>query len=206
MMNLFLRFAYSTAFLLSLHLTCFAQDEILFINGNYATVKVIDTTDYRRITLQRPGSTKIKTWYKEDIYSIKYGGINEVIIYKQDTLENEYFTPAEMRIYIQGEQDASTGYKTPWTTAGATAVGLGGGLVLSFLAPIAPALYTIVVGSRWIKIRKKYVSNPDLLKEEVYRMGYEKEARSKVIQNSILGGGIGMVVGYITANVILLKK
>ncbi len=183
-----------------------AQDEILFINGDYATVKVLDTSDYRRISVQRPGSSKIKTWYKEDIYSIKYAGGNEVVIYKQDTLENEYFTPAEMRIYIQGEQDAAAGYKTPVATAGSAVVGLGGGLVLSFLAPIAPAVYTIIVGSRWIRIKKKFVSNPDLLKEEVYRMGYEKEARSKLIQNSIIGGGIGMVVGYVTANFILLKR
>lgn len=183
-----------------------AQDEILFLNGNYAHVKVIDTTDYRRITIQNPGSSKMKTWYREDIYSIKFADGTQSIIYVQDTLENEYFTPAEMRIYIQGEQDAASGYKTPVATAGSAIIGLGGGLVLSFLAPIAPAIYTIIVGSRWIKIKKKFVSNPDLLKEEVYRMGYEKEARSKLIQNSIIGGGIGMVVGYVTANFILLKK
>lgn len=186
--------------------TAKAQDEILFLNGDYASVKVIDTSDYKRITVQKPGKTKLKTWYKEDIYSIKFNGGEETIIYKQDTLENEYFTPAEMRIYIQGEQDASAGYKTPVATAGACAVGLGSGLMLGFLAPIAPAVYTIIVGSRWIKIKKKYVSNPDLLKEEVYRMGYEKEARSKLIQNSIIGGGLSMVVGYVTANIILLKR
>ena len=112
-----------------------------------------------------PITTKLKTWYKEDIYSIKFNGGEETIIYKQDTLENEYFTPAEMRIYIQGEQDASAGYKTPVATAGACAVGLGSGLMLGFLAPIAPAVYTIIIGSRWIKIKKKYVSNPDLLKD-----------------------------------------
>jgi hypothetical protein len=187
-------------------LTANAQDEILFINGDYATVKVIDTTDYKRITVQKPGKTKLKTWYKEDIYSIKFNGGEETIIYKQDTLENEYFTPAEMRIYIQGEQDASAGYKTPVATAGSCAVGLGSGLMLGFLAPIAPAVYTIIVGSRWIKIKKKFVSNPDLLKEEVYRMGYEKEARSKLIQNAIIGGGLSMVIGYVTANIILLKR
>lgn len=184
----------------------FAQDEILYISGDYANVKVLDTTDYKRITVQKNGSKKIKTLYKEDIYSIKYDGGKEVIIYQQDTLENEYFTQAEMRIYIQGEQDAAAGYKTPYATAGAAVVGVGGGLALSILAPIAPALYTIVVGSRWIKIRKKYVTNPDLLKEEVYRMGYEKEARSKLIQNSIIGGGIGMVLGYVAANVIVWKR
>ncbi len=194
------------SFLLLFSVNSFAQDEVLFINGDYANVKILDTTDYKRITIQRPGSSKTKTWYKEDIYSIKYSTGTEVIVYKQDTLENEYFTPSEMRIYIQGEQDASAGYKTPIATAGAAAVGLGGGLVLSFLAPIAPALYTVIVGSRWIKIRKKYVSNPDLLKEEVYRMGYEKEARSKVIQNSILGGVIGMVVGSVVANLILVER
>lgn len=193
-------------FFMSALLTANAQDEILFINGDYATVKVIDTTDYKRITVQKPGKTKLKTWYKEDIYSIKFNGGEETIIYKQDTLENEYFTPAEMRIYIQGEQDASAGYKTPVATAGSCAVGLGSGLMLGFLAPIAPAVYTIIVGSRWIKIKKKFVSNPDLLKEEVYRMGYEKEARSKLIQNAIIGGGLSMVIGYVTANIILLKR
>lgn len=193
-------------FIIGSLVTAKAQDEILFLNGDYATVKVIDTSNYKRITVQKPGKTKLKTWYKEDIYSIKFNGGEETIIYKQDTLENEYFTPAEMRIYIQGEQDASAGYKTPVATAGACAVGLGSGLMLGFLAPIAPAVYTIIVGSRWIKIKKKYVSNPDLLKEEVYRMGYEKEARSKLIQNSIIGGGLSMVVGYVTANIILLKR
>lgn len=193
-------------FLIGSFVTAKAQDEILFINGDYATVKVIDTTDYKRITVQKPGKSKLKTWYKEDIYSIKFNGGEETIIYKQDTLENEYFTPAEMRIYIQGEQDASAGYKTPVATAGSCAVGLGSGLMLGFLAPIAPAVYTIIVGSRWIKIKKKFVSNPDLLKEEVYRMGYEKEARSKLIQNAIIGGGLSMVIGYVTANIILLKR
>ena len=184
----------------------FAQDEVLFINGDYSNVKIIDTNDYKRVTYQRQGKTKIKTWFKEDIYSIKYASGQEVIIYQQDTLENEYFTPAEMRIYIQGEQDAAAGYKTPVATAGSAVVGLASGLMLNILAPIAPAVYTVIVGSRWIKIKKKYVSNPDLLKEEVYRMGYEKEARSKLIQNSIIAGGATMLVGFITANYILLKN
>jgi hypothetical protein len=206
-MQHFLKLVTSLSFvLLCLINKSYAQDEILFLNGDYATVKVIDTTDYRRITVERPGKKKLKTWYKEDIYSIKYASGQEVVIYQQDTLENEYFTQGEMRIYIQGEQDASAGYKAPVATVGSVVIGAGSGLVLGFLAPIAPALYTVVVGSRWIKIKKKYVSNPDLLKEEVYRMGYEKEARSKLIQNSIIGGGLGMIAGYVTANLILLKR
>jgi hypothetical protein len=129
-------------------LTANAQDEILFINGDYATVKVIDTTDYKRITVQKPGKTKLKTWYKEDIYSIKFNGGEETIIYKQDTLENEYFTPAEMRIYIQGEQDASAGYKTPVATAGSCAVGLGSGLMLGFFWLQLPLQFTLLLLDR----------------------------------------------------------
>jgi hypothetical protein len=37
-------------------------------------------------------------------------------------------------------------------------------------------------------------------------MGYEKAARGKLIQNSLLGGGIGMVVGYLFSQISLYSK
>lgn len=179
-----------------------AQDEVLFISGDYSTVKVLDTMDYKKIIVNRTkknGNIKKQTLFKEDIYSIRYDGSKEVVIYKQDTLEGEYFTPQEMRIYIQGEQDAAKGFKPVGCAIGAGVAGLTGGLFLGFFSPLLPAAYTVVAGSRlfWIKIKRKNVSNEAYLEEEVYKLGYEKEARNKRIQQSLIWGGVGVVLGAV---------
>ena len=41
------------------------------------------------------------------------------------------------------------------------------------------------------------MSNEAYLEEEVYKLGYEKEARNKRIQQSLIWGGVGVVIGAV---------
>ena len=53
-----------------------------------------------------------------------------------------------------------------------------------------------------VKIKHSTVSNIEYLKQDAYIMGYERVARKKRKFQSMIGGGIGLVVGLGTYGVL----
>jgi hypothetical protein len=186
-----------------------AQDTINLINGSRLLVQMIDTNlTSLRYSFKKNEKLKIETIEKDEVFSVNYFNGKEVVVYAQDTLsEDSYMTIDEMRAYIAGERDAIKGFKSPVTTITSAAVGVASGLVpllllsqsatLSLLSPIPPAAYVGISGARWIKISRNHVSNPKYLKSESYIEGYDHAARSKRIQNALIAGGCGLLVGTI---------
>ena len=192
----------------------FAQDKLYMMSGGVYDVKVTDTTTNKfAFEMLKSGVTKKITLDREDVYSIVFGGSKEIIFYKQDSLsEDNYMTQAEMSDYIAGQRDAVKGFKSPGTTISSIVVGvasgLGGGFLFPILSPIPPALFVGVAGARWIKIKRKNVSDPKYLKSDTYVMGYDHAARGRRLQNAIIGASSGLVGGILSGFIIssLSKK
>lgn len=182
------------------------EDTLIFLNGRTASGRVIDTTaeSIQYLDIKSKKFNKVRTVDKERIFSIKYSSGNEVIFYNPDTIGEDDFSREEMRYFIYGEQDALK-YRAPMATIGGIVTGaiagpfIGGTAGLAFLLP---GTYSILTGSRWIKINKSTVRNPQLLKEKAYLLGYERIARHKRVQNALKGSGLGLLLGVGAAFII----
>lgn len=172
------------------------KDTILLMNGQFVIERVIDTT-IGAVTIIDPKKPDSKLHYEYDqIYCVKYGNGFTDYYYSQDTLQGNYFTREEMLYYIYGERDARKGFKANGAMIGAGAMGIiGGGLGL-FFAPVLPYGYMALSGLPKVRIRHNTISNPQYIDWDAYILGYERVARSKRRVRAVIGGTIGLAVGY----------
>ena len=183
-----------------------AQQKFLFMNGSEGEYNITDSTGTKiKVEYKIGENTKTTEFDKEDIFSITYPNNQEVVLYRQDSLSQEnYLDVNDMRAYIAGEKDALKNYHSPFSTISSAAIGAGSGLFMPLLlAPAAPALWVGFMGSRWIKIKRKNVSDTKNLKEDMYVVGYGRAARSQRVQNALKGAGIGLATGLITSFFVL---
>lgn len=128
----------------------------------------------------------------------------EKLVYMEDSATGNYFTEAEMRAYIRGEQDAWNGYKSNWTVW--TGVPIAGGL--GFVLSSSPLVFVVPFGFMVLASMPKYkmtpgsISNASDLKNPAYILGYERTARSKRLFKSlasgVAGAAIGVAIGQLT--------
>lgn len=177
------------------------KDRILFMNGREEFTTILDTNS-SNIQFLRPELKKDRevSIDKYRIFSITYESGQEVIFYQRDSANGDELSVEEMRYFVYGERDALKGFRSPGAFWGGLATGLAGGFAapaigLGILAPVVPGLYTAGNASRYITVRKKNVSNEAYLSNDNFLAGYERTARSIRVQNSLIGGGIGIVAG-----------
>ncbi|MBA3972443.1 MAG: hypothetical protein H0X46_09955 [Bacteroidetes bacterium] len=101
-----------------------------------------------------------------------------------------------MRYFILGEQDAERGFKAKGAFWGNALIGAAGGVTGLFLAPIPAFAFVALSGLPKVKIKPSSVSNSDYVKHDSYLMGYERVARKKRKISSLIGGGVGLGVGF----------
>ncbi len=177
-------------------------DTLYLMNGRIIVSSVLDTNS-ASILINDPENTNKKISIEnERLFAIKYGKGTLFYYYEQDSIKN-WYTRDEMWLFMQGERDAKKGFK-PWGSFfGGIVFGMAGGasgLVADigvFLGPVLPLAFFSTVGIPKVRIKHNTVSNPENLKHDVYILGYEREARAKRRRQSMLGGGIGIAVGYI---------
>lgn len=179
-------------------------DTVYLMSGKTLACVVKDSTDDQlKILVPRKGNFKADFIDLDLVYSVKYKTGVESVFYRQDTLFGNYYTAKEVKYYMQGERDAIRSYRCPVWTTGAFVAGFGGGIsgsyVFTFLAPFAYAGATTFFR---VKIKPGTVSNGDYLKYDTYLLGYEKEARKRRILRALVWGGIGMVGGVVTNQII----
>jgi hypothetical protein len=136
---------------------------------------------------------------KSEIFSLSNGSA-EQILYYQDTMLGDYYTPEEMRVYLAGAGDARKNFKA-WHIA---IIGyeiclfagnlVGDGLLVLIVPPITYAAMQLI-GK--IKIREKYMSDPNYKYNDLYAEGFEPPARSKKMIRGALGGLAGSVTGVV---------
>ena len=184
--------------LLSLFTKTYAQqkDTILLMNGNMVVEKVIDTL-IGAVTIFDPQKPTEKLHYEYDeIYCVKYASGFKDYYYTQDTLKGNYFTREEMEYYMYGERDARKGFKARGALIGSGLVGAASGGLGLFFAPIFPFGYMGLSGITKVKIKHSTISNPNYIDHDAYILGYKRVSRSKRRIQSLIGGTIGLAVGY----------
>ncbi len=172
-------------------------DSLYLMNGRILVAPVIDTLFGSATFIDPTDTTKRAHVENDQLFAIRYHNGDVFYYYEQDTISN-WFSRDEMWMFMQGERDAKKGFKPRGALFGTMALGLAGGLTGSFFAPIAPAIYTALVGLPKIKIKHKTVSNINYLESDAYILGYEREARGKRRIYALIGSGIGMLLGYTT--------
>lgn len=173
-----------------------AQDTIFLMNGHTIAKQVIDTT-FSTVTIMNPKKHGHKIHYESDqLYMVKYADGYKRYYYVQDpTIYNE-FTRDEMWFFILGERDARKGFTARGAMIGAGFIGVVAGMTGTFFAPVAPYGFMALSGITRIKIRQGTVSNANYIEHDPYILGYERVARQKRKTKSLIGGTIGLVLGY----------
>jgi hypothetical protein len=185
-------------FLMALTHQSNGQDKMLLLNGKEVLTKPESINiDSLRIRFVDFKTGKKKCIKKENVFSILNEKGGEKVVYKEDSTSLiSDLSLEEMRMYIKGEQDSRKYFKAPAATVGGFFIG-GGSSFLVFYALIPPATYIAIIGNHSPDMSKQQVSDPELLKNNMYVNGYQKQARSRKIANAELGGLAGFMVGLV---------
>ncbi len=172
------------------------QDTIYLMNGQVVGEKVIDTI-LGAITIINPKKTNKKIHYEWDqIFMVRYANGDKRYYYQQDSLLSNWFSRDEMWMYMKGENDARKGFKAKGAMIGAGIAGIAGGMTGTFWGPIAPYGFMALSGLPKIKIKHNTISNPAYVESDAYILGYERVARQRRKIKSVIGGTVGLIIGY----------
>jgi hypothetical protein len=172
------------------------QDTIYLMNGQVVGEKVIDTI-LGAITILNPKKTNKKIHYEWDqIFMVRYANGDKRYYYQQDSLLSNWFSRDEMWMYMKGENDARKGFKAKGAMIGAGIAGIVGGMTGTFWGPIAPYGFMALSGLPKIKIKHNTISNPAYVESDAYILGYERVARQRRKIKSVIGGTVGLIIGY----------
>jgi hypothetical protein len=174
-------------------------DTLFFMNGDFLSVKVLDTANFMvHFKYTRKNKLKDLSVERERLYSIKFGTGEERLYYYYDTLVGNYFTVEETHKFIYGEHDALKGYKPRLDFIGGFLVGTASAVFTpTIVAPLPVFGYTACVTLiPRIRGNRKVITNMNYMKDESYLIGYERIARKKKSFYSLLGGLVGMAVGF----------
>lgn len=172
------------------------QDTIYLMNGQVVGEKVMDTI-LGAITIINPKKTNKKIHYEWDqIFMVRYANGDKRYYYQQDSLLSNWFSRDEMWMYMKGENDARKGFKAKGAMIGAGIAGIVGGMTGTFWGPVAPYGFMALSGLPKIKIKHNTISNPAYVESDAYILGYERVARQRRKIKSVIGGTVGLIIGY----------
>lgn len=174
-----------------------AQDTIYLMNGHVIGEKIIDTI-LGAVTILDSKKPEKKLHYEHDqLYMIRFADGYKRYYYQQDTTIGNWLTRDEMWMYMKGETDARKGFKARGAFIGAGISGIVGGMTGTFWGPVAPYGFMALSGITKVRIRQETISNPTYVESDAYILGYERVARQKRKIKSLIGGTIGLGIGYI---------
>jgi hypothetical protein len=181
------------------------QGKVLLMNGTVVENTLWEEKDGliyiydQRHNLFGKEKTRAIELSKNEIFSLSNGS-KEQVLYFQDTMLGDYYTPEEMRVYLSGAGDARKNYKAKHISAigfaicGAAGYLVGDGLLVLIIPPIT---YAAIQYAGKIKIREKYISNPNFKYNDLYAEGFEPPARSRKMIRGALSGLAGSVTGVL---------
>jgi hypothetical protein len=200
--TLFIAFLFATPFLTEAQVK---QGKILLMNGSEVANALWEEKDGmiyiydKKNNLFGKEKTRAVELNKSEIYSLADGS-REQILYYQDTMLGDYYTPEEMRMYLAGAGDARKNFKARHISAigfalcGAAGYLVGDGLLILIVPPIT---YAAIQYVGKIKIREKYLSDPNFKFNDLYAEGFEPPARSRKMIRGALSGFLGSASGVI---------
>jgi hypothetical protein len=196
MFKKFLAFLFSSLFFQTVTSQTTVQDTIYLMNGQVVGEKIIDTL-LGAITIINSKKPSKKIHYEWDqLFMVRFANGYKRYYYTQDTTVSNWFTRDEMWMYMKGENDARRGFKARGAMIGAGIAGIIGGMSGTFWGPIAPYGYMALSGIPKVKIKHNTISNPAYVESDAYILGYERVARQRRKIKSVIGGTVGLAIGY----------
>ena len=172
------------------------QDTIYLMNGQVVGEKIIDTI-LGAVTIINPKKTSKKIHYEWDqLYMVRFANGDKRYYYRQDTTISNWFTREEMWMFMKGENDARKGFKARGCLITAGIAGVVGGMSGTFFGPILPYGFMALTGLPKVRIKHSTISNPVYVESDAYILGYERVARQRRKIKSVIGGTIGLAIGY----------
>ena len=181
------------------------QGKVLLMNGSIIENTLWEEKDgmiyiyEQKQNLFGKEKTRAVELNKSEIFSLANGS-KEQVLYYQDTMLGDYYTPEEMRMYLAGAGDSRKNFKASHVAAFGFALCsvagylVGDGLMILIVPPITYAALQYV-GK--IKIREKYMSDPNFKYNDLYAEGFEPPARSRKMIRGALSGVVGSVTGVV---------
>jgi hypothetical protein len=159
------------------------------------------------IFYRNPGSSKIREIESDKVYSYRNALGSERIIYKVDTLENNWLDQVEMADYMKGQRDAQRYYRlTPFlTAAGGLLVGAASSNIGLYWGPMCIVAYTGIIGYSKPSTGKFSGFNPVMKKNAAYYEGFATAAKKRSTQKAALWSAIGYFSGLAALTAILSK-
>ncbi|GAB3202879.1 fructosamine-3-kinase [Pontibacter aydingkolensis] len=174
------------------------QDIIVKKNGEQIIGKVIalstDTIQYRYFS---DLNGRVQAMPRSEIAQLKLVAAAEPVQVAKYTYTDEETSINEMaQLRLQAKLDANSYYKARgvfWTTMGSTIMHPAAGFATGAVISAIPA-----------DIDSDYNPNRHLMKEQVYRESYQKQARKRKIGNAAAGFGAGAAVLSIIYMVVIV--
>ncbi|MGZ3885018.1 MAG: hypothetical protein ACXVPD_12730, partial [Bacteroidia bacterium] len=172
-------------------------DTIILLNGNVIVAPVVDSS-LGAVTVPDPKKPSKRLHYEfDDIFCVHYAKGYKHYFYSQDTLRSNWYTRDEMYMFTKGEADARKGFTARGAAISAGLLGFFGGATGTFFGPVLPYGFMALSGVPKIRIRHSTISNPNYIDYDTYILGYERTSRYKRRIKSLVGGTIGIALGYV---------
>jgi len=208
-------------FVLFLYTQGHSQDKIILLTGKVLEGKVISYDEaFLQYTYMKRGKSKTDMLERYRIYSTIDDSKMETILYVQDSTVGNFMTQPEMKLFIEGEQDAIKNYRCPGYNTTGFLFGLGISFIDTYrkqdgepffngffrsepgiLHFASPFLYPVLAGLPPVTIRINDVTNRNNLMQEPYLEGFERVAKQKRrfggLEYSALGSASGIVLYFL---------
>jgi len=179
-----------------------SSDTLLFLNGKQLEGKVLEFNKYQ-LTFKTLKNKEIDI-ENYRLFSMKWNGIDSTI-YKYDSLEGNFLSQKDMKLFVYGERDAHLTYSSKFSNIVGFAVGGGAGYFMhkdqSFIFIATPLVYMLGTLIFPTKVKQKKINDLQYIKEDEYLRGHERVARAKRTQSALVSTLVGLGVGF-TASLI----
>lgn len=136
------------------------------------------------------------------LFSINWNGL-DTTIYKYDSLEGNFLSEKDMKLFVYGERDAHLTYSSTFSNILGMAVGGAAGYFMekeqSFIYISTPLVYTLGTLVFPTRVKQKKIKDFQYIKEVEYLRGHERVARAKRTQNALKTTIIGMGIGFVAS-------
>jgi len=173
-----------------------AQQTITLLNGKVNRAAVVEVDEFS-ISFNKDSAAHFRRMENYRVFSVKQPDGSENVIYRKDPDDALDFTPQQMRLFIQGEQEAERGYKGTTNKLVAGVIGVGASF-FTFYGLVIPPLYSTVVGGFSPNMNKAELSDPAMRDIPEFCEGYQRKVRDKKIRQSFVSGMIGFAAGFTT--------
>ena len=195
-----------------------AQNKLLLMNGFEITLRSFEedlTTKTIRYTFEKKKLFKNEPKIVSDeiemsrLFSLTLKDGKEQLYYQLDSAEGNFYSVERARLFVYGSRDAQKNYKPKASLIGGILFGMTGGLFSSFVTTslisasslIVPTVRTSRIGEDQVSASSLELDRSVVINAD-YRDGFQKIAKSKRVQKTLLGSIIGVGSGILVAAIL----